>query len=244
MKVKFSRCTSSNLANVPKVDGQLVYTKDTGEVYLDTGNVRNKISDVVEVADIQNVQSPLVSKIYYDEATEKLYKAEIENNTVSWINLSGEEQVPQIFFWSGGNTAQDLALWDSIVEANRTQIVAVVWNDANYGNIIYITQNINELNPNTIYANAFAYSPTIVKEASITTYKIPLVQLQIIKSNGHVSTVRASTGVRIVPFLSTLGNYETPFIPTQAGQPASKQYVDNVVGNINTLLDTINGEVV
>ena len=28
MKVKFSRCTSSNLANVPQVDGQLIYIKD------------------------------------------------------------------------------------------------------------------------------------------------------------------------------------------------------------------------
>lgn len=47
MKVKFSRCTSSNLANVPKVDGQLIYTTDTGEVYLDVGNTRNIMANAL-----------------------------------------------------------------------------------------------------------------------------------------------------------------------------------------------------
>ena len=62
MKVKFSRCNSSNLASVPKVDGQLIYTKDTAEVYLDVGNNRNKVSDIVIVADKTNISTPVISK--------------------------------------------------------------------------------------------------------------------------------------------------------------------------------------
>lgn len=45
MKVKFSRCNSNNLTNVPIVDGQLIYVKDTKKVYIDVGNDRNDISD-------------------------------------------------------------------------------------------------------------------------------------------------------------------------------------------------------
>lgn len=89
MKVKFSRCTSSNLANVPKVDGQLIYTKDTAEVYLDVGNNRNKVSDIVIVADKTNISTPVISKLYYETSTDTLFKAKMENNTVVWVNITG-----------------------------------------------------------------------------------------------------------------------------------------------------------
>lgn len=85
MKVKFSRCTSSNLANVPQVDGQLIYIKDTNEIYMDVGNSRTKISEILTVADKSSLLTPLQSKIYYETETEKLYKYDGTN----WINLSG-----------------------------------------------------------------------------------------------------------------------------------------------------------
>ena len=47
MKVKFSRCNSNSLTNVPQVDGQLIYVKDTHEVYIDVGNDRNNITDFI-----------------------------------------------------------------------------------------------------------------------------------------------------------------------------------------------------
>jgi len=47
MKVKFSRCNSNNLTNVPQVDGQLIYVKDTNEVYMDVGETRNNITDFI-----------------------------------------------------------------------------------------------------------------------------------------------------------------------------------------------------
>lgn len=93
MKVKFSRCTSSNLANVPQVDGQLIYTKDTCEVYLDVGNNRKKLSDVIEVANKSSVVSPIITKLYYETSTDTLYKAKIvENNNeeeIVWVDITG-----------------------------------------------------------------------------------------------------------------------------------------------------------
>lgn len=89
MKVKFSRCTSSNLAEVPQVDGQLIYTKDTNEVYLDVGNNRNKISDVIMVANKSGVVAPVLNKLYYETSTDTLFKAKIENNTIVWVDITG-----------------------------------------------------------------------------------------------------------------------------------------------------------
>lgn len=89
MKVKFSRCTSSNLAEVPQVDGQLIYTKDTNEVYLDVGNNRNKISDVIMVANKSGVVAPVLNKLYYETSTDTLFKAKVENNTTVWIDITG-----------------------------------------------------------------------------------------------------------------------------------------------------------
>lgn len=89
MKVKFSRCSSSNLTNVPQVDGQLIYTKDTGEVYLDVGNSRKKISDVIEIESKSSVQTPITSKLYYDNSTDILYKVKQDGNEFIWIDITG-----------------------------------------------------------------------------------------------------------------------------------------------------------
>ena len=89
MKVKFSRCTSSNLANVPQIDGQLIYTKDTGEVYLDVGNNRKKISDLIEVANKSSVVSPITSKLYYETSTDILYKVKQVDGEIIWVDITG-----------------------------------------------------------------------------------------------------------------------------------------------------------
>lgn len=76
MKVKFSRCQSSNLADVPKVDGQMIFTKDTGEAYLDVGENRSKISDIIflqTIAERDSIISPLLNKLYYVLEDNQLY---------------------------------------------------------------------------------------------------------------------------------------------------------------------------
>lgn len=68
MKVQFSRCTSSNLKNVPVIDGQIVFVKDTNEQYLDTGSARSKITDLVFIPDLEKlyeISNPLSNKLYY-----------------------------------------------------------------------------------------------------------------------------------------------------------------------------------
>lgn len=74
MKVKFSRCNSNNLTNVPIVDGQLIYVKDTKKVYMDVGNERNDISDFYNKSATDNLLNAKVNKssFVYDSNTETL----------------------------------------------------------------------------------------------------------------------------------------------------------------------------
>lgn len=238
MKVKFSRCISSNLANVPQVDGQLIYVKDTSEVYMDVGNSRNKLSDVIEVADITNIQNPIISKIYYDEATENLYKY-IDNE---WKSLGGSSS-PQVFYWDGTNSSDAIALWNQIYQISREKDVIVISrkqdNDPTTP-IIYpikkqmdLTQNIRGI------AN-------LRKNIGVshTDLYLPYYTVRCIINDEQVTTIMINKSEEQTPLLESSFNYSQPYVPQYPGSPATKKYVDDQVGSINTLLDSINGEVV
>lgn len=76
MKVKFSRCNSSNLTNVPIVDGQLIFIKDKGECYLDVGVNRVKIEDTI----LKEKVSIIESSIDTIESSLEDYVARISKN--------------------------------------------------------------------------------------------------------------------------------------------------------------------
>lgn len=61
MKVKFSRCLSSNLTSVPVVDGQLIFVKDLGECYLDVGTARIKIEDKELIEKVNTIETTIES---------------------------------------------------------------------------------------------------------------------------------------------------------------------------------------
>ncbi len=269
MKVKFSRCNSNSLTNVPQVDGQLIYVKDTNEVYMDVGNNRNKISDVIEVVDITNIQNPMVSKIYYDEATESLYKY-VNNN---WKNLSGsnlsdlfvnipvdvmqltEESTPEEIFAAFGGKQK---LQDIIVELRKGKCAYFV----------NINEEYNE--DEEQYGDEQPHLEISSSLTSITRYSIENVETQIeimldwrdqivhsimflgvgyeddeltIISDENVGINRMDLVFPSAENVLEKGN-TTPFTPTEDYNPATKKYVDDQVGSINTLLDSINGEVV
>lgn len=76
MKVKFSRCLSSSLANVPVVDGQLIFVKDLGECYLDVGTARIKIEDKELIEKVNTIETTIESfKTDVDAEIARLDKA-------------------------------------------------------------------------------------------------------------------------------------------------------------------------
>lgn len=68
MKVQFSKCTASNLDKVPRSNGQIIFVTDTNEQYIDTNNQRAKITDIMFVSDLEELNKityPLPNKLYY-----------------------------------------------------------------------------------------------------------------------------------------------------------------------------------
>lgn len=68
MKVQFGRCTSNKLKNVPIVNGQILFVKDTSEQYIDVDDTRSRITDLVFVPTLEKrdeITNPSSNKLYY-----------------------------------------------------------------------------------------------------------------------------------------------------------------------------------
>ena len=220
MKVKFSRCNSNSLANVPQVDGQLIYVKDTSEVYMDVGNNRNKLSDVIEVADITNVQNPIISKIYYDEATENLYKY-IDNE---WKSLGGDF-TPQVYFWDG-NQQTGLTFWNNIMKVNEDNDVVVLYtfSDFSLSAIIKIPQGTLKTKKVTNWYDYY----DLASNSSNVTYSAMKARVKFTIENDVITTYTIeTTTVASMSVLETNKDYATPYVPLYDGSPANKKYVDD-----------------
>lgn len=255
MKVKFSRCNSNSLANVPQVDGQLIYVKDTSEVYMDVGNNRNKLSDVIEVADITNVQNPVISKIYYDEATESLYKY-VNNN---WKNLSGsnladlfvnipaaimqltDESTPEEIFAAVGGKQK---LQDIIVELRKGKCAYFVNIYEEYNED---EEQYGDEQPHLEIDSSF----TFITRYSITSISSDTIEIRLDWRNEYVHSIMFlgvgyeddeltvisddNVGINrmdlVFPLAESVlekGN-TTPFTPTEDYDPATKKYVDDSI---------------
>lgn len=235
MKVKFSRCNSNSLANVPQVDGQLIYVKDTSEVYMDVGNNRNKLSDVIEVADITNVQNPIISKIYYDEATENLYKY-IDNE---WKSLGGDF-TPQVYFWDG-NRQTGLTFWNNIMKVNEDNDVVVLYtfSDFSLSTIIKIPQGTIKTKKVTNWYDYY----DLASNSSNVTYSAMKARVKFTIENDVITTYTIeTTTVASMSVLETNKDYATPYVPLYDGSPANKKYVDDSFLNsyVNIPIEVIN----
>lgn len=76
--------------------------------------------------------------------------------------------------------------------------------------------------------------------ASYAVAKITYTNLKVTK----VEQLDSGNSSTSLSFLPTTNEYVTNYTPTHDYHPATKKYVDDIVGNINALLDEINGEVV
>ena len=151
MKVKFSRCNSSDLASLPLVDGQLTYVKDTGDNYLDVGTTRNKITDIVFLDNdeaLEQIENPLSSKFYYVKSSKKLmYYNGTDYDTLNEVDVSADD----VHFTStAGITAtnvQDaLEQIETKVNTNTTNIASAQTNiQENANNISTIQQQVSSI---------------------------------------------------------------------------------------------------
>ena len=151
MKVKFSRCNSSDLASLPLVDGQLTYVKDTGDNYLDVGTTRNKITDIVFLDNdeaLEQIENPLSSKFYYVKSSKKLmYYNGTDYDTLNEVDVSAED----VHFTStAGITATNVQdafeQLETKVNSNTTNITSAQTDiQENANNISTIQQQVSSI---------------------------------------------------------------------------------------------------
>ena len=78
MKRIHSSCNKAKLDTVPLIDGQIIYVKDTHELYFDVNDTRTKATDIIFLATTQEregLENPFQSKLYFvlEDATLYLY---------------------------------------------------------------------------------------------------------------------------------------------------------------------------
>lgn len=73
------------LEKVPLRSGQIIYCRDTSNVYSDTYDGHRHLSDfLIKVDNIANIVSPDIKKLYLNEADNKLYRYDINE----WIEIN------------------------------------------------------------------------------------------------------------------------------------------------------------
>lgn len=225
MKVQHSIVNNNKLNTVPVVDGQVVYVKDTHDLYFDVDNTRTKATDIIFVGTLQErdaIQSPTPNKVYCVEENNKFYR--YENN--EWLQLGYEEQVPEIYYWNGTANQSGYNLWTNIFEVNKKLPVLVIWEQHNttakgtYSAYISIGELVNN---RSVYGSLMTQSIN----GNGSYHNLYLKQLLTFTYNNGIVTNISSSTFNDVGYLSVNSQYANPYIPQYPGSPATKKYVDD-----------------
>ena len=118
--------TKGQLNSISIVNGQLLATSDTLELFIDNNGVRNKYSDIVfgTYSSITNNATPLTDKIYFATDTHQLLQATYNGASVTWTELGG----------SGEGGSSTLAGLTDVTISSPTSGQALVYNGSGWVN--------------------------------------------------------------------------------------------------------------
>ena len=144
MNVIHSRCNKAKLDTVPITDGQIIYVKDTHELYFDVNDTRTKATDIIFLATTQEregLENPFQSKLYFvlEDATLYFYTGNkwVSVTATSADKVSFDEHInnSEVHVNGEDNT-------DTLLEATDVQS-AIKELDSKIGDIGRILDNIN-----------------------------------------------------------------------------------------------------
>lgn len=173
---------------------------------------------------------------------------QIGKTSVAGADLSEyakKDEVPLVYFWDGKNSTENpnnIQFFQEIVDKHLAgkNILIVQY----YGSATYVYNFLKGITGNkyNLYSNLIPSSSISSSTTNITAIKRVI---EIYMTNSIVTSISSTfNSTNITSVLSTTNNSENYFTPTKAAQPVSKGYLDEVVGNINSILDNINGEVI
>lgn len=160
----------------------------------------------------------------------------------------------KVFYWNGQGSdtnADNITLWQNIIDTAKEQTVLVyaskedTVSSYNKGVFLINPENVEGYTNGSKEISAPVVNATFINHQSSHSYLRKVITiLNISFQDGSVVSVSDInySFTMMAEFLYANYDYETPYEPEYPGSPATKQYVDNQIGDIATILDSINGE--
>lgn len=163
-----------------------------------------------------------------------------------------------IYYWNGKSSTNDpevLELWKEIINKVKTEQKSVLvysnnlTNNASYCNAVFVVSPANIFkNSLAIYGLVNYFAQGSVSNSCVKTASFYRPQVTLLFTDGELTTVNTLryTTSSLSKYLTTDNTADNEieakiFIPTQPGQPASKKYVDDSIGNVSIYWDGKSG---
>ena len=180
---------------------------------------------------------------------------------INGVDLSGNKNLEDfgypIFFWDGQSSdtnSDNITLWKKIIASAKEKTSLIIASDE-AATSTTSNKSLIVISPNDIinlekYPNIYNKFKTITESTS----KSQQFSYHYMSTSWYVATISIAEGELVsigkismtatgaTPFLSPNIDYDAPYEPQYDGSPATKKYVDNQIGDIATILDSINGE--
>ena len=226
MKVKFSRCQSNSLTDVPIIDGQLIFVKDNGECYLDVGSQRVRIEDKVLIEKVTSLETLIDT---YKESIDEQLNTHTEEIAQIKHDIANIEAMHSFSEYEGLVTNGTTAEFFESVKALNLNPGTIILGGTRLTDIQYVApEMLNEEMKVEIY-------PNNVFHATMTSTDIEPYEwiIQYWKGNEKWRPLVASASE------TTIDTSGTSLEATTVQEAVVE--LDTKVGDISALLDQING---
>ena len=226
MKVKFSRCQSNSLTDVPIIDGQLIFVKDNGECYLDVGSQRVRIEDKILIEKVTSLETLIDT---YKESIDEQLNTHTEEIAQIKHDIANIEAMHSFSEYEGLVTNGTTAEFFESVKALNLNPGTIILGGTRLTDIQYVApEMVNEEMKVEIY-------PNNVFHATMTSTDIEPYEwlIQYWKGNEKWRPLVATASETVIDTSGTS-------LEATTVQEAVVE-LDTTVGDISALLDKING---
>ena len=226
MKVKFSRCQSNSLTDVPIIDGQLIFVKDNGECYLDVGSQRVRIEDKILIEKVTSLETLIDT---YKESIDEQLNTHTEEIAQIKHDIANIEAMHSFSEYEGLVTNGTTSEFFESVKALNLNPGTIILGGTRLTDIQYVApEMVNEEMKVEIY-------PNNVFHATMTSTDIEPYEwiIQYWKGNEKWRPLVATASETVIDTSGTS-------LEATTVQEAVVE-LDTKVGDISTLLDKING---
>lgn len=198
------KCTSSQLSNIAVIDGQLIFTTDTNEIYLDDNGFRSNYNNSNNNDNmIFTLESNSNASIIKNKGQEILNAHNIGKNCIIILQDLGEENRPVLFLFGKSTILETFNDGSKGYKITSITDFKVANND-----VLEKTSSRIGMFENYLTIYIFGDDSTKCQTMSLSVLTSPHDYISILETNK---------------------NYSTPYIPIYAGSPATKKYVDDSI---------------